>query len=497
MPAAFQELSAASPSCSASKAISIAPRHSTKRGSRCSAKLAIRTPWWPPWAIWPSRRSRAVSMRRPGPFSSRWHAQSMCGACERSEFSRLSLRGLRSGRNGSRQLVSSARFTQNGPGSISRVSLSMILSWDRASLVFEQRLARRFSRQHGRKDRRWNQKQHWPRRVAGSTKRQRAEVGAPRRNRTSNLSQHATAAGLAGRCRVPPRDARTRREVLFMSLSSGTRLGTYEVIAPLGAGGMGEVYRARDTRLGREVAIKVLPSELLLDDVARARLLREARLVATLNHPNICTVYEVAEVGGRIYFAMELIDGRPLSERIAEPGAGPAAEAVARYGSQMASALAHAHERGVIHRDLKSANALVTSDGRVKVLDFGVARWQGPGESAEVTRETLTQAGAIIGTTHYLAPEVLRGARADERSDLWAMGVVLHEMASGSLPFRGATSYELASAIMNELPAALPNHVPAGLRAVIGRCLMKERGERYKAAGEVHAALEALQSEGM
>jgi Tol biopolymer transport system component/tRNA A-37 threonylcarbamoyl transferase component Bud32 len=281
-----------------------------------------------------------------------------------------------------------------------------------------------------------------------------------------------------------------------MPLTPGTRLATYEILSPLGTGGMGEVYRARDPKLGREVAIKVLPAESLHDDTARARLMREARLAATLNHPNICTVHEVGEADGHIYLAMELIDGLPLREKIAGRGAGLPTESVARYGAQIATALTHAHDRHVIHRDLKSSNVVVTADGRVKVLDFGTARraLESP-EAGDATLSTaLTATGAIVGTPHYLAPEVLRGEQADERSDLWALGVMLHEMASGSLPFNGTTSFELASAIMNDIPARLPNRVPTGLKTVIGRCLAKEPGERYARASEVRVALETVLS---
>jgi eukaryotic-like serine/threonine-protein kinase len=281
-----------------------------------------------------------------------------------------------------------------------------------------------------------------------------------------------------------------------MPLTAGTHLGPYEILALLGSGGMGEVYRARDPKLGREVAIKVLPAESLHDDTARARLLREARLAATLNHPNICTVHEVGEADGHVYLAMELIEGRPLSDMIAERPTGLPIENVARYGAQIASALAHAHERHVIHRDLKSSNVVVTPDGRVKVLDFGLARRAGesPEESGATLSMALTEAGALIGTPHYLAPEVLRGEVANQRSDLWALGVLLHEMASGTLPFKGTTSFELASAIMNDIPRQLPDRVPAGLRAVVGRCLAKEPGERYQRASEVRSALETLHS---
>ena len=280
-----------------------------------------------------------------------------------------------------------------------------------------------------------------------------------------------------------------------MLLAPGTRLGHYEILAPLGAGGMGEVYRARDSRLGREVAIKVLPAETLHDDKARGRLLREARLAATLNHPNICTVHEVGEADGNVYLVMELIEGAPLSEKIAADGSGLALESVVRYGMQIAAALVHAHERHVIHRDLKSSNIAVTPDGRIKVLDFGLARSADelPDESGVTMSMSLTETGAVVGTPHYLAPEVLRGSAANEQSDVWALGVVLHEMASGKLPFKGTTSFELASAIMHEIPAALPDRVPTWLQGCIRRCLAKEPGERYRRASEVRAALETMQ----
>ena len=281
-----------------------------------------------------------------------------------------------------------------------------------------------------------------------------------------------------------------------MPLAPGTRLGTHEILSPLGAGGMGEVYRARDPKLGREVAIKVLPGELSQDPVARARLLKEARLSATLNHPNICTVHEVGEDRGHVYLVMELIEGYTLSEKLAGRPNGLPTENVLGYGAQIATALTHAHERNVIHRDLKSSNVLITPDGRVKVLDFGLARrvWEPPEPRAETLSVALTESGTIVGTPQYLAPEVLRGKPADERSDLWALGVLLHEMAGGTRPFKGKTNFELASAILHEVPATLPARVPAGLRGCIRRCLAKEPGERYARASEVRAALEAVDS---
>src|SRR5439155_3654686 len=272
----------------------------------------------------------------------------------------------------------------------------------------------------------------------------------------------------------------------------GTVLGHYRILEPIGAGGMGVVYRAHDRQLERDVALKVLPDPLSADTTARARLIREARAAAALSHPCICTVFEVGEEGGCVYIAMELVEGEPLSERIG--GKPLPVENVVRYGAQIAEALVHAHERHVIHRDLKSGNVMVTADGRVKVLDFGLAKrvWEAELEEVRTPSVSLTASGAIVGTPHYLAPEVMLGRKADARSDLWALGVLLYEMATGSLPFEGKTVYQLMAAIMNETPGPMPARVPAGLRAVILRCLAKEPGERYQRASEVEAALEAL-----
>ena len=280
-----------------------------------------------------------------------------------------------------------------------------------------------------------------------------------------------------------------------MPLVNGTRLGPYEVVALLGAGGMGEVYRARDSKLGRDVALKVLPRALADEPEWRTRLLREARAAASLNHPNICTIHEVGEADGHAYIAMEVVEGRPLGERLADGPLPP--EDVLRYGLQLADALAHAHDRGVVHRDLKSANVMVTPEGRVKVLDFGLARRVSGEELAEVTtREhaSLTEGGAILGTLPYMAPEQLRAQPADARSDVWALGVVLYEMAAGVRPFDRPTGFELISAIFHEAPPPLPSRVPAQLQTVTARCLEKEPGRRYQRAGEVRAALEMMGS---
>ncbi len=271
----------------------------------------------------------------------------------------------------------------------------------------------------------------------------------------------------------------------------GQTLSHYRIVAQLGAGGMGVVYRARDERLQRDVALKVLPAGAIADETSRARLLREARMASALNHPNICHIYEVGEEQGNAYIAMELVEGRSLRETI--PKGGLPIEKAIRHGAQIADALAHAHERGVIHRDLKSANVVITPEGRAKVLDFGLAkRVDQPGDELRAADLDLTQSGIVVGTPHYLPPEVLGGAKADERSDLWALGVVLYEMTSGELPFAGRTVLEICSAIRDDSPAPLPPRVPPGLRSIIQRCLAKEPSERYRRASEVHAALSAL-----
>ena len=276
-----------------------------------------------------------------------------------------------------------------------------------------------------------------------------------------------------------------------MALASGMRLAHYEIEGLLGAGGMGEVYAARDTRLRRDVAVKVLPAQALGDDDSRRRLIREARLAAQLNHPHICTIHDVGDDGGVAFIAMERVRGRPL-DRVVRP-AGLEPGTLVRLGAQIADALAYAHGRGIVHRDLKSSNVLVTDDGKIKVLDFGLAQQLVLVSDDQPTR-TLTQAGMIVGTPHYLAPEILRGGPADVRSDLWSLGVVLYEMASGVQPFRGATPIELGAGILNADPEPLPARIPRALAAVIERCLAKDPSQRFRGAGEVRAALEAVGS---
>ena len=259
---------------------------------------------------------------------------------------------------------------------------------------------------------------------------------------------------------------------------------------------MGEVYRARDPRLEREVALKVLPAATEVNTAARARLLREARLAARLNHPNICTIHEVGEAEGQVYVAMELVSGESLSERLSSARMG--VDEVTRLGPQMADALAHAHDNGVVHRDFKSPNVIITPEGRAKVLDFGLAKRlvETESEATTLTAAPLTVQGAVVGTLAYMAPEQLKGKPADARSDVWALGVVLYEMAGGVRPFAGQTGYELSSAILNHPPPPLPADVPPPLAAIVERCLAKDPAQRYPRAGEVRSALETLRAGG-
>jgi TolB-like protein/tetratricopeptide (TPR) repeat protein len=271
----------------------------------------------------------------------------------------------------------------------------------------------------------------------------------------------------------------------------GGRVSHYRIVSLLGMGGMGAVYRAHDERLGRDLALKVLLAESMADETARTRLIREAQTASSLNHPHIAHVYEVGEDEGRLFIAMELVEGRTL--RVSIPAGGLPVESLLRHGLQISDALAYAHERGVIHRDLKSANIMITPEGWVKVLDFGLAkRLQEKGQEAGPSDATLTMAGIVLGTPSHLPPEVLMGGQADARSDIWALGVVLYEMASGKFPFSGGSLGELANAIVSDTPVPLSGRVPVGIQAIIGRCLAKEPSQRYQHANEVHAAIEAL-----
>ena len=267
----------------------------------------------------------------------------------------------------------------------------------------------------------------------------------------------------------------------------------YRILEKIGEGGMGVVYRAHDDRLARDVALKFLPPPLVADKAARDLLIREARAASALNHPNICTVYDIGRADGRDYIVMELVKGAPLASQIREGGLPD--ETVIGYGEQIADALAHAHEHRIIHRDLKSSNIMITPDGRAKVLDFGLAKRSGSDRPPDQTTESFdTDDTPGAGTMHYTAPEILRGGRADARSDIWSLGVVLYEMVSGRRPFQGRTPYELSSDIMYHAPPSIsPKNTP-GLRPVIECCMAKSPVDRYPHAGEVRAALSLLRA---
>jgi serine/threonine protein kinase/tetratricopeptide (TPR) repeat protein len=277
----------------------------------------------------------------------------------------------------------------------------------------------------------------------------------------------------------------------------GRLLGHYRIESQLGAGGMGIVYRAHDTKLGRTVAIKLVGERFSGEPTARDRLMREARTASALNHPHICTVHEVGEADGHVYIVMEYVEGVPLDQLLQHVRP---TETILHYGLQIADAMAHAHDRGIVHRDLKTSNVMVTPEGRVKVLDFGLAKRVQAGQSDDdetMSSDSLTEAGQVVGTLHYLAPEVLRGEPADTRSDTWALGVLLYVMVSAEPPFQGRTRYEVTHAILGEPTPPFPPGASPALGAVIQRCLAKEPGRRYQRASEVRAALEAVRSGSM
>jgi serine/threonine protein kinase/Flp pilus assembly protein TadD len=269
----------------------------------------------------------------------------------------------------------------------------------------------------------------------------------------------------------------------------------YRLLDPLGSGGMGVVYRAEDTALGRTVALKFLSAQIVQDPKSVERFRAEARTASCLNHPNICTIYEVGEEEGQLFIAMEYVEGRPLSEFLRD--GGMAVETVLRYGLQIAGALEHAHERGIVHRDLKPANVVVTPSGTAKILDFGLAKRSDPDQLHKTTQGVATETSVgLTGTLPYMSPEQLQGEETGPRSDIWSLGVMLYEMAAGARPFRGENLYRLCTAIIQEPMPPLPENVPAGLATVIKRCLQKEAARRYQRASELRAALEALEISG-
>ena len=276
-----------------------------------------------------------------------------------------------------------------------------------------------------------------------------------------------------------------------MSLDPGTRLGPYEILDAIGAGGMGEVYRANDTRLSRTVAIKILSSHLSDDPTARQRFEREARAVSSLTHPHICALYDVGHEDGRDFLVMEYLEGETLADRI-EKGALPTDETL-RYAIQIADALEQAHRHGVIHRDLKPGNVMLTKDG-AKLLDFGLAKAALPMRAdstltASPTLTTpLTAAGTIVGTFQYMSPEQLEGKEADARSDIFAFGVLLHEMATGRKAFEGQTQASLIASILKDQPSpisTLQPMAPPALDRLVGTCVAKDPDERRQSMHDV------------
>jgi serine/threonine protein kinase len=282
-------------------------------------------------------------------------------------------------------------------------------------------------------------------------------------------------------------------------LSPGTQLGTYEILGPLGAGGMGEVYRARDLRLGREVAVKVLPSEVASSQDRLARFEREARTVAGLNHPSIVTLFSVEDEDGIRFLTMELIEGKTLTALITPSGL-PLSELL-ELAIPLTDALAAAHERGVVHRDLKPGNVMVTRENRVKILDFGLAKsardriprsgdpWDAAGELTE------SDPGQIVGTIPYMAPEQIRGEAVDARTDLFALGIILYELTIGRRPFTGGTPSDVSASILRDTPGLLRElrpSLPGGLERLVARCLQKDPRDRVQTAVEIGSQLRAL-----
>ena len=285
-----------------------------------------------------------------------------------------------------------------------------------------------------------------------------------------------------------------------MTLAAGTRLGPYEIVAPIGAGGMGEVYRARDTRLGREVAVKVVPPSLSSSPQALQRFEREAKTISQLSHPHICALYDVGHQDGTEYLVMELLEGQTLADRLGK-GALPLDQAL-RYGAEIADALDRAHRQGIVHRDLKPANVMLTSSG-VKVLDFGLAKALGPSPATasltEIPTEMpLTEAGTVLGTVQYMAPEQLEGKEADGRTDIFALGLLLYEMVTGRTAFSGATRASLIGAILRDDPAPISREQPLSPRAldrVVAICLAKEPEERWQTARDVALQIEGIRQD--
>src|SRR5271169_394287 len=282
-----------------------------------------------------------------------------------------------------------------------------------------------------------------------------------------------------------------------MALAAGTRLGSYEVLAQIGAGGMGEVYQAHDSNLRRDVAIKVLPEAFARDPERLARFRREAQLLASLNHTNIATIHGLEDSNGTSYLVMELVPGDTLAHRIKRDGAVPVEEALA-IAKQIAEALEAAHEKGIIHRDLKPANVKVTPEGKVKVLDFGLAKaFEGDPSSVDIGNSpTLSQAatmqGVILGTAAYMSPEQARGKAVDKRTDIWSFGCVLYELLTAKQTFHGEDVTDILAAVVRAEPdwSSLPANTPPTIRDLLRRCLQKDAKKRLRDAGDARIEIE-------
>jgi serine/threonine protein kinase len=278
-----------------------------------------------------------------------------------------------------------------------------------------------------------------------------------------------------------------------MSMSAGTRLGPYEIVTPLGAGGMGEVYRARDTRLHRDVALKILPVAVAADAGRRGRFELEARATAALNHPNIVAVYDVGSENDLFFIVSELVDGETLRVA-AKPGQRRALE----WAGQIATGLAAAHAAGIVHRDLKPENILVTRDGRIKILDFGLAKLAAEpaavGEMATLTVQT--EPGVVLGTVGYMSPEQVKGQPADHRSDIFSFGVILHELLSGGRAFHADTAAETMTAILKQDPPELSDGTPSAVRQIVNHCLEKDPANRFQSSRDLAFALGAISQSG-
>ena len=280
-----------------------------------------------------------------------------------------------------------------------------------------------------------------------------------------------------------------------MPLSSGIHLGTYEILGPLGAGGMGEVYRARDTRLGREVAVKVLAQHASSSPDDRARFRREAMTISSLNHPNICVLHDIGREGDADYLVLELVEGETLAQRLTR-GSLPLPEAV-RFGIDIAEGLAAAHAAGVVHRDLKPSNVMLTRTG-AKLMDFGIAkRNPGPAGADAVTQDTVTAPGVVIGTLSYMAPEQLEGRGVDARSDLFAFGAVLYEMLTGRRAFPGGSQAAVMAAVLGAppVPSSVMPEVPRALDRVVSASLARDPDERWQSARDVVRVLRWIASD--